>query len=264
VLLGLGLPACAAEIFPRSDEVFRTLLADPRQIQLSAYYFHENGDDLADVALGHSWGLTRGVTTGKDPWTWQWDVEGMAFSRFLLTGSVNEFQAIDFFANLPIEVRRGAFSAKALLFHESSHLGDDYIRRTHDLGFRYSQDGLRALASYEPLSALRVYGGGYQLLHAIPAPQRTGWQTGAELSSPDFKFPSKLPYSFYLAEDVQSPRPLGPGNPNSYTVLGWRLGFYETSRSMRWHVGYFTGHSPYGQFFEQHENRWDLGVSFDL
>lgn len=270
-LLGLGLAEPGASraasktpygVFPRPFEIFRKLMADPREIQLSASYYRLNGMDASDVALGHGWGLARWY--GKDNvWAWQWSIEAMAYSRFRLTGAVNEFQTVDFFANLPLEIRRGAFSGKFMIFHQSSHLGDDYIRRTNDLGFRYSVDGLKALTSVEPGELLRLYGGGTYLLHSIPSPKRGGLQAGFELTSNDLGWLANYPTRVYLAQDLQ-PRENIQWNVNSRSVLGLRIGFKKETRFMRVHIGYFTGHSPYGQFFTQREHYADLGISFDL
>lgn len=269
--LGLALPAPsrAAQasktpygVFPRSFELFRKIMADPREIQLSAAYYRSNGMDASDVALGHGWGLARWY--GKnDVWAWQWSIEAMAYSRFRLTGAVNEFQTVDFFANLPLEARRGALSGKFMIFHQSSHLGDDYIRRTNDLGFRYSIDGLKAVGSIEPRDFLRLYGGGTFLLHSVPSPKRGALQAGLELTSKDLGWLANYPTRAYFAQDIQ-PRENVRWNVNSRSVLGLRLGFKNETRFMRVHVGYFTGHSPYGQFFTQREHYADLGISFDL
>ncbi len=35
-------------------------------------------------------------------------------------------------------------------------------------------------------------------------------------------------------------------------------------RDLRFHVGYFGGHSEYGQFYKNREHCWDVGVTFDF
>lgn len=249
------------EAFPRSD-LFPLLLADPRQIQISASYYRLAGKDISDLALGHSWGMARWHSP-QEAWTWQWDVEAMAISRFEVAGAVNEFQTIDFFANLPLEARHGKCSGKFMLFHESSHLGDDFIRRTGDSGFRYSIDGLRATLALEPFEFLRLYGGGTYLLHTVPAPERGAFQAGFELTSRELGLFKNYPTHAYLAQDLQSHQNVR-WNLNSRSVLGLRVGFKKALRSMRFHAGYFDGHSPYGQFFAKREHYADIGISFDF
>lgn len=266
LLLPAG-PAAAAEglpysVFPRSEELFRPLLADPRHIQLGASYYRLNRRNLSDVALGHSWGMARWFSSAGS-WAFQSNIEAMAYSRFELAGSVNEFETVDFFANLPIEIRRGRFSSRVMLFHESSHLGDDYIRRTGDAGFRYSIDGLRSVAALEPTRWLRVYGGPTFLLHTIPSPKRWMFQSGLELVSDDLGWLEKYPTRLYIAQDAVW-RQNVDWRINARTVVGLRIGFKGTLRSARVYVGHYTGRSPYGQFFRQREKWSDLGIRFDL
>ncbi|MDE2492044.1 MAG: DUF1207 domain-containing protein [Elusimicrobia bacterium] len=261
-------PARAGELdlFPRPNEIFPLLLADPRQIQLSASYYRLDGQNTSDIALGHSWGLTRGrVGTGTPlPWLWEADVEGMAYSRFKVAGGVNEFQTVDFFANLPVTVRRGGVAFKGVLFHESSHLGDDYIRRTGDTGFRYSSEGLRGLASLDVSPVLRLYGGSEWLIHRVPAVGRWTLQAGVELVSPDLGWSAQAPTHLFLAEDLQSHERVA-WNVDSHLVCGLRLGFRKNpTRSMRFQLGWFDGHSPYGQFYAQRTHYADVSLVFEL
>ena len=266
LLLALA-PAAAADDWvqemPRGQEVFTPLIADPREVQLSASYYRYHGNNDADVGLGRSWGLLRWRTGLMSDWLWQLDVEGMAYSRFQISGGVNKFETVDFFANLPLEVRKGPLSFKGGLFHESSHLGDDYIRDTGDLGYRYSVEGARGLASMDVNRRLRVYGGASWLIHTVPAPQRWTLQSGFELTSGDLRLSKRNPTKLFVAEDFQSHENV-QWNPDSNTVAGLRLEFPDTRRAVRFQLGYFTGHSPYGQFYAQKEHYADIGLAFEL
>ncbi len=185
LLAALAAPAAAADVdlFPRPNEIFPLLIADPRHIQLSASYYRLDGQNTSDIALGHSWGLTRWRTGSLQEWLWEWDIEGMAYSRFAIGGGINEFETVDFFANLPVTVRHGDVSFKGTLYHESSHLGDDYIRDTGNSGFRYSNEGGRLQAALEPRRFARAYAGVEYLLHDIPVakpqagPRRAAWSS---------------------------------------------------------------------------------------
>lgn len=249
-------------LFPDSERVFRQLIADPRHIALGASYYRQGGRDTADAALGHSWGLAHWATNGGF-WQWQTNLEAMAYSRFIVGGSVNQFETVDFFANLPLAVRHGIWSARGMLYHESSHLGDDYIRRTGDRGFRYSVEGLQLHFSAEPFPWLRAYAGMKQLLHVVPAQGRSTAQYGLELTSRDLDSRGDYPMKLFLAQDFQNPA-YNDYNLNSNTELGVIIGFREVQRVMRVFAGYYTGRSPYGQFFRQKEHYLDLGVSFHL
>lgn len=261
-----ALPAAAAKkeygVFPRAEELFFPLVADPRHIQLGASYYRQNGRNLADTALGHSWGLVRWYGK-KDRWAYQWNIEAMAYSRFELGGSVNKFETVDFFVNLPVEFRHRAFSGRFMLFHESSHLGDDYIRETGDTGARYSIDGGRVQAGVEPWRWLRLYGGLTALTHTIPSPKRLALQSGVELQTGDLGWHAKYPTTLFLAQDLQWHQNV-QWNPNYRIIAGWSLGFKDVLRSLRVFLGYFEGHSPYGQFFTRREHYTDFGIRLDF
>jgi len=260
LLLAVGASANNARLFPESEQVFRQLVADPRRIQLNASYYRLDGKDRSDLAVGHSWGMTQWRTQG-DYWTWQWNIEGMAYSRFTIGGALNSFETVDFFGNLPVSVRHRGFSARAMLFHESSHLGDDYIRRTNDQGFRYSIDGARLIFSAEPLGSTRLYMGVTYLLHTVPDPARKAAQLGIELTSRPLTRSAKYPLRFFFAHDLQFKEATGYGG-NSRSMAGLIVGFDGVPRSMRFYLGRFEGFSPYGQFYRQRERFTDIGVSF--
>jgi len=264
-LLLAAVPARAQDTsaFPETDRIFHRLLADPRQAQTSARYYRQAGDDMADIALGNSWGMIRWTGLGLGGWQLQWNVEGMAYTRFKLGGGINEFQTIDFFGNLPLEARRGIFSGKLVLFHASSHLGDDYIRRTGDLGTRYSIEGLRLLASVEPHPFVRVYGGGGDILHSVPAGKGGMLQVGIELRTPDFNASTRYPKHLYFAEDVRWLDRVG-WSATINTEIGIRIAYSGVIRSLRVHLGDSHGHSDFGQFYSRTENYVNLGISCDF
>lgn len=246
-------------VFPESEKVFKQLTADPRRIQLGASYYRLGGKDRADVALGHSWGMTR-WNTNNDYWTWQWNIEGMAYSRFTIGSALNSFETVDFVGNLPIAVRHRAFALRATLFHESSHLGDDYIRATNDQGFRYSVEGVRLTASIEPLYWARFYGGGTYLLHSLPDPARWIGQAGVELTTREVARTRKYPLKLFLAQDLQYKGATSHA-PNSRTLAGLILGFNGSPRSMRFSVGHFDGYSSFGQMYKRRESYNDVVIS---
>lgn len=264
-LCALAAPAAAnVDLVPRAGEIFPVLIADPRHVQLSASYYRLDGRDTSDVALGHALGLTRWRTGSAQDWLWESDLEGMAYARFHLGGGVNEFETADFFAGLPVTVRRGDVSFKGALFHRSSHLGDDYIRRTGDTGFRSSMEGLDVQAALEPCPFARAYAGAEYLLHVVPSPARWSLQSGLEASTDDLRWSKRVPTSLFLAEDVQW-RERVRWNPDSHTVAGVKIGFAASpARAVRVGVGYFDGHSPFGEFFARRTHYADLSISFEL
>ena len=262
----LSAPAAAAsvDLFPRPNEIFPLLIADPRHIQLGASYYRLDGRNTSDIALGHSWGLTRWRSGSLQDWLWESDVEGMAYSRFTIGGGVNEFETVDFFANLPVTVRRGDVAFKGTLYHESSHLGDDYIRRTGTTGFRSSGEGVRLQVALEPRRFGRLYAGTTYRLHSIPDGGPWSLQGGFEFFSDDLTASRDLRTRLFVAQDFQSHQDV-QWNVDSHTVAGVKLNFHESlTRAARLQLGYFDGHSPFGQFYTQRAHYVDVSISFEL
>lgn len=257
LLAGSARARTSYDAFPPGDGVFRQLEADPRSPRLGAAYYRLDGRDRADVMLGHGWGMARWF---NGDWTWQWNIEALAYSRFTIGGSLNSFETVDFAGSLPLMARRGPFSARAMLFHESSHLGDDYIRETGDRGFRYSVDGVRATLAVEPVPWARAYCGMTYLLHTIPDPARKAAQGGLELTSPPLR-EGRYPLRFFAAQDLRFREATGYG-PDARTLAGVIVGFDGVPRSMRLYVGHFEGHSSFGQLYKKKERYNDAGISF--
>lgn len=214
---------------------------------------------MGDAALGHSWGMARWKVGETDL---QWNLEGMAYSRFQVSGDVNKFQAVDFEINVSAEARQGPLEGKLFIYHVSSHLGDDYIRDTRDLGFRYSVEGLRALVSGSPWSWLRLYGGGGYLFHRVPVQGPGTLQLGWEVRTPGFEL-GGYPSLVYLAQDAQWKERVG-WNPTTRLTLGLRVSEKEARRAGRLHIGYQEGRSAFGQFFRRREKQADVGVTFEI
>ena len=266
LLAALSAPAAAAsvDLFPRPNEIFPLLIADPRHVQLSASYYRLNGQNNSDIGFGYSWGMTRWRSGELQDWLWEFDVEGMAYSRFVIGGGINKFETVDFFANLPLTFRRGDVAFKGTLYHESSHLGDDYIRDTHSTGIRSSNEGVRLQASVEPRRWARFYGGTTYLLHEIPVAGPWSLQGGFEFFSDDLSRSKDIRTRLFLAQDFQWHQDV-QWNMDSHTVAGVKINFHESlTRAVRIQLGYFDGHSPFGQFYTQRVHYADFSLAFEL
>jgi hypothetical protein len=86
-------------------------------------------------------------------------VTGGAFSRFDLESSQNDFIEVHYRVGLRLLGRLGGLDARLELFHVSSHLGDEFLRRTGREPVSTSREGLELLLSGRPADGLRVYGG---------------------------------------------------------------------------------------------------------
>lgn len=253
----------AALWLPKGGGLFKPLLADPEEVQIAGKYFSLNDLNTVDFNLGVIWGFRRWQFGGKHDWLLQWDLSGVVIPRFLVSANINQLEAADFTLNLPLEVKRNAFSSRITLFHKSAHLGDNYIQRTKQPRITYSREGIQWLGALEPAKFLRIYTGGTWLLHTIPQLDRAELQAGLEIHGPYFRFIANHQCYLYLSQDIQSKQEVG-WNINSNTQFGMLFGFKNIERNMRFFLNYFSGRSIFGQFYQREENFLSAGVGFDF
>jgi len=250
---------------PSSDGLFAPLLGDPRELQFAMRVaFPEHEGAVAEVAIGHYYGIYRWALPGDIGYA-QLDIGGGIFPRFLATES-HDLQAIDFYGNLPLDVRIGNWSGRFMFYHDSSHLGDDYIR-DHNLGndsttAQNSWDSLRSILSYDACRALRLYGGYTYNLAAYPAQQEQGsYQAGAEIYSGTFAQGSARAY---WATDVQWWERTNH-QPQYNSQFGIKTGKDgPVGRGISYFLEFTSGPEYYGQFSMYSETRLGFGVKFDI
>lgn len=249
--------------FPEANELFRPLLADPSEVKTAGEYFRLHGLDNVDFSVGRAWGIKRWKPQAGSTTSLQWNLAGVVLPRFLVSLNINQLEAINFFLNTPVEMRHGRFSGRGTLFHESSHLGDNFIKRTHQSSITFSREGLQLLLAFEPTQLVRVYGGGTYLLHAIPLVGSMTLQGGMELRTPRWRLFRNHDCWWYLLQDLQAKEEVGWA-VNTDVQLGASFGFTHVRRRLRLFTNFFHGHSPFGQFFDKEEQRLGIGVSFDF
>jgi len=236
----------------RRDMLFPPLLADPRWPHFSvAYQYYINDPALKSVGAT-SFGETFPILRGDLP-AGQWEVSLQAgvFAIFNLDAASKDLTNADYFVGIPLVYRLDGFSVLTRLFHQSSHLGDEFLlQNTRVRRVNLSYEELDILLSQEFGRWLRVYGGGGYLFDQDPsALKRWSTQVGAELESP---------WAF-LGEVV---RPLAAIDVQNHEDTNWdtdvsvRAGIQlesPTFKSTKLQLlgEYYDGNSPNGQFFER-------------
>jgi hypothetical protein len=246
---------------PRPDELFAPLLADPRELHFALRLaFPFNDESAAEVAIGHYYGIYRWALPNGIGYT-QANIGGGVFPRFHFSNNRN-LQVIDFYANIPIDVRAGKWSGRFMIYHVSSHLGDDYLRTSGQTGTNFSWNSLRSIISYDMSSHLRFYGGYTYSLLVIPSDQgKHAIQSGIEMTSHVFK----NGYSqAYWASDVQWWERTS-WQPMFNSQIGIKTGKkFKDGRGISYFLEFTTGPEYYGQFFDRDETRVGLGAKFDI
>ena len=249
-----------AGFLPLAHEVFKPLLADPRELQYALRDVVPVGHrNLGEAAIGDYLGIYRWALPG-DAYL-QLSIGGGVFGRFDLYGTSNALQVVDFYGNLPFDLRLQRWSFRFMPFHTSSHLGDDYIKATGIVPQKHGWDNLRWLISYDALSWLRFYGGYNYVVRTLPGADRHAAQGGVEMYFPWW---GNEHARFYWANDMQTWERVH-WNPMFTSQAGVK--FVRNShehRGISLFTEYMSGRQPQGQFYLNRESRWNFGIKFDL
>jgi hypothetical protein len=249
------------EIFPEND-VFRPLWADPKQPQFFAAWqatrvrTNNTYVNIGSVGLGENFGVV-GKRNGCDGW--QVSILAGVFAQFNLDAASTDLVNADYVVGFPVSWRRGLFSTRVRLYHQSSHLGDEFL--LGNPGFHrvnLSFEAVEAIVSLDtPGGWGRVYAGGSTLVHRQPATlDRNEVHWGVELRGLTIEAPM-------LGTQLAGMRlrPIFGADFKSFEELRWiintnAVGGLEwskagTARRFRLLVNYYHGFAPYGQFFAQ-------------
>lgn len=247
--------------FTDPKELFPPLMADPREVQLGFRLLTPvGGQNFGEIAAGDYVGLYRWALPWQDAYI-QWSIAGGMFSRFELVTTQKGNEVLDYTANMPVDMRVGRWVLRMLPYHMSSHLGDDYIKRTGITTDKFSFDSYKTLVAFNPNDFVRLYAGyNFIMRNREERRGRHAVQAGAEWKS---RWRWRQHAQLYSATDFQSWKRTG-WNPNVVTQLGVRL-----SRSPQAHHAicvygeYAAGRRMNGQFFDQKESHWVAGFRFE-
>ena len=267
------------EAFPDHD-VFRPLLADPKQPRFFATFqaVHVSNPipqanigssvNVGSVGFGESFGLV-GQRNGCDGW--QIGILAGVFAQFNMDSSSKDLINADYVIGIPFSWRAGLVSTRMRFYHQSSHLGDEFLLGNPGINREdFSIEEFEALFSLDtPGGWGRVYAGGGYMAHTEPKLDPVKIQWGLELRGPTYH----TPLYGALLPDLHIVPVLG-ADFKSFEELNWvvntnvvtGLEFYRGTGSRRFRtlVNYYYGYNPYGQFFRQKIETVGIGVYLEF
>jgi len=274
---GVGIPASEVSGYvplPRGD-VFCPLLADPKGQRSFVSYLHETSDqgdmNVGSVGISDAFGLLR-VGAPKPGDGFQVSLAGSVFAQFDLESTSYDLVNADYIIGLPITFRRKAFSMRFRLYHQSSHLGDEFLLRENNPKFVRENISFEAAEMILSLDGgpFRVYGGGEYLLRREPKDlERYVAHGGVELRPARrlVRFGTVAGVRFVAGGDVKASE-----EQDWKPAVSIRTGFeFDRPRDTdppgrRWGLLFeaYTGPSPYGQFFRNQVRYFGAGIHFTL
>jgi hypothetical protein len=266
---------------PEGD-VFCPLVSDPKAIRSFASYLRARATQFnpttqstfdTDVgAVGISDAIGLGRWNGGHPNDGiQFSLSAGVFAQFDLGSASYDLLNADYTVGLPVTFRRGAFSGRARIYHQSSHLGDEFLLRPTDPATtreNLSFESAELLVSLD-VGALRAYGGGESLINRNPDSLASKvWHLGAELrpSTVLLSLGSVATLRPIAAVDVKATE----GNldrPATSATAGLDIARRNDpgASGRRWMIlaQFYSGPSPYGQFYRDDIRYYGVGVSFN-
>jgi hypothetical protein len=273
----VGIPQSEASGYvplPRGD-VFCPLLADPKGQRSFVSYLHETSDqgdiNLGSVGISDAFALLR-IGGPKPGDGFQISLAGSVFAQFDLDSSSYDLVNADYIIGLPMTFRRQAFSMRFRLYHQSSHLGDEFLLRENNPKFVRENLSFEAAEMILSLDGgpFRLYGGGEYLLRRDPKDlERYVAHGGIELRPARrlVRFGTVAGVRFVAGGDVKASE-----EQDWKPAVSVRTGFeFDRPRDTdppgrRWGLLFeaYTGPSPYGQFFRNQVRYFGAGIHFTL
>lgn len=252
----------ATGIFPGGEHLFKPLIADPRWPHFAVEYQYYIDDkklkDVTAVSFGETLNFYRG-TLGSG-W-WGVGLQAGVFALFDLDAASMDLINADYFVAPALSFSQGDFSGLLRVFHQSSHLGDEFLLGNRVNRVNLSFEGVDLKLSYEFFGdVLRVYGGGGYLFQRDPTTLKPGsLQWGLEFKSPWPGATAKI--RPIAAVDVQNREENGWESDLSARA-GVEFKGLWSGRDLQVLLEYFRGHSPNGQFYRDKIDYLGLGVHF--
>jgi hypothetical protein len=171
-------------------------LADPRWPHFAAAYDRyigraqnnepgETNRDAGNVSLGESLSVFQSPV-GKSG-AFELGVQAAVFADFDMDLKTVDLINADYFVGLMAEYRQGDFSTLLRVFHQSSHLGDNFLLNNPGVTrFELSYEEPNVIFSEDLFHrSLRVYGGGGYLIDVVPSDLKPGVvESGVEYFGP--------------------------------------------------------------------------------
>jgi uncharacterized protein DUF1207 len=249
-------PVAAQEV----TRIFTPLIADPKQPHFFATWLWIKSPIITGTLASVGLGEEIAVASGRNR-RWEVSVAAGVFSQFNMGTRSNDLINTDFTIGFPLAYRASAGSLRLRLYHQSSHLGDEFILGTNPTRVNLSFEALELLAS-RVLGDVRVYGGGEYIVRHEPADLKPG------LLHAGIEFRPSSPGS-------GSGRLIAAIDAKSSQEREWRVGWSgrvgiefrvpmqgTTVRRFSLQLQGYTGPAPYGQFYQ--ENVRSLGVGIHL
>ncbi len=185
------------------------------------------------------------------------------FSQFDMETRSNDLINTDFVVGFPFTYRRGAVSLRASIYHQSSHLGDEFILNRTPTRVNLSFEAVELIVSRD-VGSFRVFGGGEYVVRHEPAELKPGLLHGGL----EYRHPGRLVRAGGLGEG----RVVLGLDAKSTQERAWQVGWsaragvdfrpVATGAPQRLSIQLqaYSGPAPYGQFYQEDVKSFGVGL----
>jgi len=253
-------PADAVSVFLPTGDLFKPLFADPKEPRFYlSYRMFDYRSKLYHVAVGgygEFFGLYRSNSAGNG-YSWQSSFGGGVHGQFNLGAPSLDLVNTDYTIGFPFSFRKGAESYRIAVYHQSSHLGDEFLLHNTIERIELSFEALEVIGSYE-WKAWRTYYGGEYIVHQGPTDLKPViLHGGCEYYGTEKVLgQGRLVGGWDLKIDQEHDWPI-----NSSLKLGLQFdGTEPNGHYIRVLAEGYKGFTPYGQFYNDRTTYFGLGV----
>lgn len=253
--------------------LFCPLLADPQaphsfvSVLRGEFPSVQQGVDVDDdltlgsIGIGDAFPLVRFGANRRGNGV-QIGLAGAVFAQFDLGTESFDLINADYVIGLPITFRHGGFSSRLRVYHQSSHLGDEFLLRTDLTRENLSFEALELLLSQE-IGPARAYGGGEFLFNRDPETlDETLVHGGLEVRIGSLRGPRLVAAVDAKAGERQDWDPALSGRAG--VEIAHSRDDAHPPRIWSVLLEYYDGPSPYGQFFQDQVRWWGVGFHLSL
>jgi len=255
-------------LFPEGP-LFYAPLASPKEPRTHVTWLRLNlpGDsfNIGSVGFGDSFGLVRWPGWGEAD-TWQFGISGAVLAQFNLDSDSMDLINADYIIGLPLSYQNGPWSARARVFHQSSHLGDEFLL----LPQRPELTQTRVNLSFETIELLggwewkgiRLSAGPSYIFHTDTPLKRFSVQGGIDyLSTTPVYRPTMRLFASVMCHAWEET----DWNPDVSAKAGINIRSpYTEKRAIQVFGEYYHGNLPFGQFYKLLANYYGAGINISF
>jgi hypothetical protein len=249
-----------------AGHVYPLYIADPhRPIGAAMAHFYtrpgiyDSSDARTGLAVGGRFGIFRLDPAEPGGRSWQLSLDAGLKAQF---DSYNKLDNVgwDGHYGFSVTTTSGPLALRVGILHTSAHIGDEYAERTGRTRIDYTREEAAVGVAWRLARGWWVYGEGAYGYYQLTEEQRP-WraQGGLQYTTRPTLLGGRL--AWYAAVDF-----------SATDERDWRLdtavqtGLTTTSGGRQWRIGvqYIDGRPPFGEFFQDTEAWFTLGVWVDL